>query len=159
MTRAALIVRRSTTVIAIVLAIGIGFFAIRAAAAWTASAAPLEITPATVTSLQEQLDIERTRSAALASELERLTSESSELEAALGAAQAQIAADTGHASELSKDLDAARTKLLSLEKAIKAARTALARQPAVTVTTVRTATTTQERDHDDEDDEEEHDDD
>ena len=82
------------------------------------------------------------------------------LSRALEAARAQITQDADHATKLSKDLATAKKKLRSLEKSIRAARLALARQPTVTVTTVattRTATTSGgERD---DEGHEEHDDD
>ena len=76
---------------------------------------------------------------------------------------AQIAKDADHAGELSKDLATAKKKLRSLEKSIREARAALARQPTVTVTTVattQTASASSGGEHEDQDeDEEEHDDD
>lgn len=159
MSRTAVAVRRSTTLLAIVLAVILGFLAIRAAAAWTAGTAPLEVSPGSITTLQAQVETERARSALLTSELSRLSTQSSELSAALEAARQQIATDSGHAAELSKDLSAAKKKLRSLEKAISEARAALARQPAVTVTTVRTTESSPansgDEDHEDEDHEEE----
>ena len=141
MTRTAIVVRRSTTLVAVIFVVALGFLAIRVAAAWTASAAPLEVAPVSVETLQAQLDAERSRSAQLSSELHHLMSQSVELNAALDAAGAQIAEDADHAGDLSKDLVAAKKKLRSLEKSIRAARAALARQPAVTVTTVATTQT------------------
>ena len=127
MTRTALIVRRSTTLLAVALIVALGFLAIRVAAAWTANAAPLEVAPVSVETLQAQLDAERTRSAQLSSELRRLLLQSAELTTALETAQEQIATDEDHAADLSKDLAAAKKKLRSLEKSIRAARAALAR--------------------------------
>lgn len=138
MTRTAIVVRRSTTLVAVVLVVALAFLAIRVAAAWTASAAPLEVAPVSVETLRAQLDAERTHSAQLSSELRRLMSQSAELNAALDSADTQIANEADHAGELSKDLAAAKKKLRSLEKSIRAARAALAKQPTVTVTTVAT---------------------
>ena len=45
MTRTAIVVRRSTTLVAVILIVALGFLASRVAAAWTASAAPLEVAP------------------------------------------------------------------------------------------------------------------
>ena len=138
MTRTAIAVRRSTTLVAVMLAVALGFLAIRVAAAWTANAAPLEVAPVSVETLRAQLDAERTHSAQLSSELRRLMSQSAELNAALDTASSQIVNDADHAGQLSKDLAAAKKKLRSLEKSIRVARAALARQPTVTVTTVAT---------------------
>jgi chromosome segregation ATPase len=162
MTRTALVARRSTTLVAVILVVALGFLAIRVAAAWTASAAPLEVAPVSVETLQAQLDAERSHSAQLSSELHRLMSQSAELNAALEAAGTQIAKDADHADELSTDLATAKKKLRSLEKSIREARAALARQPTVTVTTVATAQTASASgtgEHEDHEDEEEHDDD
>ena len=164
MTRTALVLRRSTTVVAVILVVALGFLAIRVAAAWTASAAPLEVAPVSVETLHAQLDAERSHSAQLSSELRRLMSQSADLNAALDAAGAQIAKDADHADELSKDLAAAKKKLRSLEKSIRAARAELARQPTVTVTTVATTQTAGsssggEDDDEDHEDDGEHDDD
>jgi chromosome segregation ATPase len=153
MTRTALVVRRSTTLVTVILVVALGFMAIRFAAAWTANAAPLEVAPVSVETLRAQLDAERSHSAQLSSELRRLMSQSVELNAALDAASAQIANDADHADRLSKDLSAAKKKLRSLEKSIRVARDALARQPTVTVTTVattQTANASRGGEHDDE---------
>lgn len=160
MSRTAVVLRRSTTLVAVILIVALGFLATRVAAAWTANAAPLEVAPVSVETLNAQLDAERSRSAQLSSELRRLMSQSIELNTALDAARAQIAQDADHAAKLSKDLTTAKKKLRSLEKSIRAARLALARQPTVTVTTVATTqtATTSSGEHDDED-HEEHDDD
>ena len=160
MSATAVFVRRSTTLIAVILIVALGFLAIRVAAAWTANAAPLEVAPVSVETLNAQLDAERSRSAQLSSELQRLTSQSVDLNTALEAARTQIAQDADHAAKLSKDLASAKKKLRSLEKSIRAARLALAKQPTVTVTTVATTrtATTSGGGHEDEDDEE-HDDD
>ena len=141
MTRTAIAVRRSTTLVAVVLAVALGFLAIRVAAAWTANAAPLEVAPVSVETLRAQLDAERTHSAQLSSELRRLMAQSAELNAALDAADSQIAKDADHAGKLSKDLALAKKKLRSLEKSIREARAALAKQPSVTVTTLATTQT------------------
>jgi len=141
MTRTAIAVRRSTTLVAVMLAVALGFLAIRVAAAWTANAAPLEVAPVSVETLRAQLDAERTHSAQLSSELRRLMAQSAELNAALDAADSQIANDADHADQLSMDLAAAKKKLRSLEKSIRVARAALAKQPTVTVTTVATTQT------------------
>ena len=152
MTRTAIAVRRSTTLVAVMLAVALGFLAIRVAAAWTANAAPLEVAPVSVETLRAQLDAERTHSAQLSSELRRLMAQSAELNAALDAADSQIANDADHADQLSMDLAAAKKKLRSLEKSIRVARAALAKQPTVTVTTVATKQTASvsSGEHDDE---------
>jgi peptidoglycan hydrolase CwlO-like protein len=163
MTRTALAARRGTTLVAILVAVAIGLLAIRVAAAWAATSAPLTVSPVAVETLRGQLEVERARSEQLLAELGRLSSQSSELRTALDAANGRIADDSEHAADLAKDLDTAQKKLAKLEKEIRRARAALANQPQTTVTTVQTAATQQSggehEDHDDHEDEEEHDDD
>jgi peptidoglycan hydrolase CwlO-like protein len=165
MTRQALLVRRGTTVLAVILALTVGFLAIRVASAWTAASAPLSVSPGSVATLQQQLDAERARTAALTAEIERLVADSDQLSAAVEAARAQIGQESEHTAQVSADLEAAQSRLRDLEKAILDARAALARQrtTAITTTTIQAAPA---REHDDEDEEredheedEEHDDD
>lgn len=164
MTRTAVLVRRSTTVVGVLVILALAFLAIRLAAAWTANAAQLEVAPVSVDALQAQVDAERARTAELSSELRRLMSQSDDLTAALNAAKAQIGRDADHARTLSADLASAREKLRSLEASIQEARSALAEQPTMTVQTASTGQTLLaggggDHDDDDEDDHEEHDDD
>jgi len=163
MNRSALVARRGTTLVAILVAVGIGLFAIRVAATWAADSAPLTVSPVSVETLHGQLEAERARSEQLLAELGRLSSQSSELGTALDTANGRIAADSEHAADLAKDLDAAQKKLAKLEKEIRKARAALADQPATTVTTVRTVATQasggEHEDDEEDEDHEEHDDD
>ncbi len=155
MSRTAVIVRRSVTLVAVAAAIGAGLLVIRVAAAWTAESAPLQLTPVSVAALQGQLLDEQGRSSALVAELERLDAEAAELSAALEAAQGRITADGDHADELTADLRAAKQKLKKLERAIADARSALARQSETV--TVRTVQRSEDRDDDhDDDDHDEH---
>lgn len=157
MNRSALAARRGTTLVAILIAVGIGLLAIRVAAAWAADSAPLAVSPVSVDALEGQLEAERARSGQLLAELSRLSSQSSELGTALEAANGRIADDSEHAADLAKELDAAQKKLAKLEKEIRKARAALADQPATTVTTVRTVSAqVSGGEHDDHEDDEEH---
>jgi chromosome segregation ATPase len=164
MTPAALAARRGTTLVAILVAVGIGLLAIRVAAAWAADSAPLSVSPASPDALQGQLEAELARSEQLLAELSRLSSQSSELGTALDAANGRIANDSDHAADLAKELDAAQKKLAQLETEIRNAGARLADQPAP-VTAVRTvATQASSDDHGDheedgDEDDEEHDDD
>lgn len=163
MTRQALLLRRGATVLAVILALTVGFFAIRVASAWTAASAPLSVSPGSVATLQQQLDAERARTAALTAEIERLVADSDQLSAAVEAARAQIGQETEHTAQVSADLEAAQKRLRDLEKAIRDARAGLARQraTAITTTTVQAAPAREHDDEDDHEDEEheEHDDD
>ena len=130
-------IRRSLTLLLVVVSIVVGFGAIRAAAAWTASAAPLTATPASVEFLQTRLVEETARSADLTDRLAALTAHGEELAAALAEAQAQVASDTEHATQLATDLAAAKQKLAKLEASIRAAN----RARSTTVTAIRATTT------------------
>jgi chromosome segregation ATPase len=134
-------IRRSLTLLGAVAALLLGYAAIQAAAAWTADAAPLTVSPASARSIETRLADEQARSAALQAQLEDLTGNADDLAAALAAAQDQIKADDSHAAQLEKDLAAATKKLQDLQKSIKAA----AARTVVTRTVVATATTTTSR--------------
>ena len=124
-------VRRTLTVIIAVTALIFGFAAIRAAAAWTAEAAPLVASPQSAKSIEAALADEQTRSADLQARLTEITGQTEEMSAALVAAQDRIVADALHAEGLSKDLTAATRKLKALEKSIKVAAAAAARSRTV----------------------------
>lgn len=129
-------VRRSLTAIGATAALILGFGAIQASAAWTASAAPLSVAPTSVKSIESKLADEQARSTELQAQLKELASSSSELIVALEAAQAQIDTDTTHAQDLEKDLKAAKKKLAALERSIRQSA-----QAASARTTTRTTTT------------------
>jgi len=128
-------VRRSLTVAGALAALVLGFVAIQAAAAWTVSAAPLSVAPVSVKTTESKLAAEQARSADLQAQLTELAGNTSKMNVALAAAQAQIDTDTKNAESLEKDLKAAKKKLAALERSIRqSARAATAR------TTTRTAT-------------------
>jgi septal ring factor EnvC (AmiA/AmiB activator) len=122
--------RRSLTVAGALAALVLGFAAIQAAAAWTASAAPLSVTPTSATSIESKLADEQTRSADLQAQLGDLSGNAEQLATALAAAQARIDADAKHAAELEKDLQTAKKKLAALQQSIRAAAAVVA-APAV----------------------------
>lgn len=146
--------RRILTVFAVAASLFIGLGAIRASAAWTAAAAPLDVAPVSAETLQGRLADESARSAALVDRLTALTLHAEELSAALAAAETRIGADADHAAELAKDLADAKKKLAALEKSIRAA----SRVRVVTQAPARTSTAASSHEDDDHEDEEEHDD-
>ena len=119
-------VRRSLTVAGALAALVLGFVAIQAAAAWTVSAAPLSVAPVSVKTTESKLAAEQARSADLQAQLKELAGNTDQMAVALGAAQAQIDADTKHAEDLEKDLAAAKKKLAALQRSIHAANLASA---------------------------------
>lgn len=133
-------IRRFATVVGVVAALVLGFGSIRAAAAWTAAAAPLSVTPESVAALQSQLAGERDRSAALQQQLDALEAQSTDVAGALDAARSQITSDAGHARDLATQLKTARQRLAKLQATIAAANAASQAQ-AATTTAVRVAAT------------------
>jgi DNA repair exonuclease SbcCD ATPase subunit len=126
--------RRLATVVGVIAALVLGFGSIRAAAAWTAAAAPLSVSPESVAALQSELAGERDRSAALQQQLAALESQSASLADALDAARTQIGTDAGHAKDLAAQLKTARQRLAKLQATIAAANRAS--QTRVATTTV-----------------------
>lgn len=114
-------IRRSLTVVGAVAALILGFSAIQAAAAWTASAAPLAITPVSANTIEAKLFDEQSRSTELQTQLTELASNTEQVATALAAAQARIDADTKHAKELERDLRSAKKKLAALERSLRQA--------------------------------------
>ena len=86
-------IRRILTVIGVAAALLVGFGAIRASAAWTATTAPLTVAPVSAETLQARLTDESARSADLVDRLAALTTHAEELSAALAAAQDRIGSD------------------------------------------------------------------
>lgn len=113
-----LLVRRALVVAGVATALILGTVSIQAAASWTAAAAPLNDPPASLSSIQAALDVERTRSAALEEQLRTLEGASAELAAALEAAKGQVTADTATAEGLRATLADAQAKLAKLEAAL-----------------------------------------
>lgn len=134
-------IRRILTVIGVAAALLIGFGAIRASAAWTATTAPLTVTPVSAESLQARLTDESARSAALVDRLAALTTHAEELSRALAAAQDRIASDAEHAAGLARDVEVARKKLAALEKSIRAASAVRTVAPTTTTRTTTSGST------------------
>ncbi|MEO8463176.1 MAG: hypothetical protein ABI555_08185 [Chloroflexota bacterium] len=147
-----LFARRSLVVIGVIASLAVGASAIQAAGEWTAAAAPLQIAPASITSIQAALAGEQERSAALEEQLATLQTATSELGAALTAAQGQVETDATSAAALRADLEAAQAKLKTVEaalaKAAKAAKAATAASSGNSSSSPA-ATPTPTREHDD----------
>ena len=121
-----LLFRRVATVIGVVLVVVLVLGTIRAAAAWTASAAPLPVAPVSAAELRARLADEQARASALLDQLSALDARSRDLETALEQASTRIATDADHAQDLAGQLKAAKAKLAKLEAAVAKARGALA---------------------------------
>ncbi|MDP9467356.1 MAG: hypothetical protein M3P32_01260 [Chloroflexota bacterium] len=113
-----LTLRRSLVVLATVASIFGGAVAIRAAAGWTASAAPLAapVDPAT---LVAQLQNEKARADAITQELSQVVERAAELQSALAAAEGKADSDAKAASGLAAQLAAAQKRLATLEQQMK----------------------------------------
>ena len=132
MTASTLRIRRTFTVIGALGAVLLGLAAIQAAAAWTADAAPLAVTPVSATAIETKLGAEQARSADLQAQLDAIASNADGLSAALTAAQARIDADAAHAKALERDLRTAKKKLAALQRSIRVTTVATPTRATVT---------------------------
>jgi chromosome segregation ATPase len=146
-------IRRTMTLAGALAALILGFAAIQAAAAWTASAATLAASPASAKSIEMKLLEEQARSAALADQLTTITSQTDDMTAALTAAQERIVADGQHADKIAKDLAAATKKLKALEASI---RNATVTRTTTVVSKSAGSSSSSQSHHDDDDHEGDH---
>ena len=75
--------RRNVVVLGVAAALGAGGATVRAAAMWTAASAPLTAPPASLSSIQNALEQEKARSAALEQQLKDLSAATTGLSDAL----------------------------------------------------------------------------
>lgn len=109
-------IRRAIVVLGAVLVLYGGAFAIRSAAGWSGQSQPLAEPPPDAAALVAQLVDEQARAEQLAARLQQATAHSRELADALAAATDKAAHDTQSARRLARQLDAARGKLLELQR-------------------------------------------
>ena len=138
--------RRSVVVVVTLACVLAAATAIRLAADWTVSAAPLTERPPDAAELVANLQQERARADALSVELEQVVTQSDELRAALLAAQGKAGKDAETAAELAEQLATARARLASLEAKFATA----AAQPATITVTEQSAAAAGEGHEDDE---------
>jgi len=115
----ALTARRLLVVAGMAASITLGALTINAAAAWTASSAPLAA-PVSVTDVSAKLAQEEARSAALERQIAGLNTRTAELTQALDTAQQHVASGTAAAISLQTKLAAAQHRLAALTKALRA---------------------------------------
>jgi hypothetical protein len=127
--------RRVLVLAGVAASIALGGASIRAAAAWTAAAAPLSVSPVPAEALAARLAGEQSRSAILEAQLDELRASSSGLHEALNAAQAQLGVDAQTAASLRTRLATAKSRLAALERSIAAARAAVGGRSAGTAGT------------------------
>lgn len=166
MIRSSLLLRRILTIAGVIAVMAVGVGSIRAAAAWTASAAPLTVAPVSIKALESSLADERARSAALQTQLVAIDLRSRALAAALDDAQARVVVDTGDADAISAQMAAASKKLAKVEAAIanaerslKATQAAARRQAAAVAAASSSAARPAGGEREDDDDHPEDDDD
>ncbi len=133
-----LVLRRSLVTLVTIASIFGGAVAIRAAAGWTAGAAPLD-QPPDAAALVGQLRDEQARADAIAAELGQVLDGSAQLQDALRAAQEKAATDAASADGLAKQLAEAQVRLATLERQLASARSPVA--PAGTTVTNSTSST------------------
>jgi septal ring factor EnvC (AmiA/AmiB activator) len=146
--------RHRLVVVGVLASLIVGAFAIRAAAAWAESAAPLATAPVSADSVEVALATERQRSAALADELDGLATQTSDLRTALATALQRVAGDADTA-------DALRAKLAATEKRLKKLQASMATATATRAISIASQPRASggESEHEDEDEDEEHGDD
>ena len=118
-----LLVRRIAIVAAVVLTLALAGLAVRAAAAWTAASAPLDLPPVSAKTLAQQLSDEQARSASLEAQLSALLNQSTDLTDALQMARDRATLDAKTAKDLQAQLAAAKKKLAAMQRAAQLART------------------------------------
>jgi uncharacterized protein involved in exopolysaccharide biosynthesis len=110
--------RRTLVTAGVAGSILVGAMTVRAAAVWTASAAPLEKPPITAGEISAQLNDAAARSAALEAQIADLTTRTADLAQALADANKRVGTDSSTARSLRAQLAAAQKKLTALSKAL-----------------------------------------
>ena len=123
-------IRRAIVVAGAVLTLSAGVIAIGSAAGWSGQTQPLDQRPPDAAALVARLLNEQARAAQLASQLQQATAHSRALAHALTAVTHKATHDARSARQLARQLDAARTRLLELQRQL----TAGPAPPAATLT-------------------------
>jgi len=142
--------RRTLVVAATVAVLGVGVMTVQVAAQWRAEAAPLDTAPVSMTTITDDIAAETDRATTLTDQVDGIAKEIADLEDALVAANSSVETDAGTAASLQTDLDAATTKLVTVQGQLTAAEARLvalnkaaARQAAINrAANVRRTTTT-----------------
>ena len=122
---AKVVARRAAVTVGVLGSLGLGAATIDAAAQWTAAAAPMQAPPVSAASLASQLATEQARGTDLQSRLQAAITQASQVQAALDAANARIAADGGTAKALRAQITAAEMRLAALNGQAAAAAASL----------------------------------
>ena len=119
-----LMIRRGLVVTATGASLVMGGVAVQGAAAWAHASAPTGPAVVTASQLQEQLDAEQARSAALQAQVDALLAQTAEFNAALNAAGARVSGDVQKAAALRAQLAAAQKQLAAIKAAAAASKAA-----------------------------------
>jgi hypothetical protein len=137
--------RRAIVLAATVAVIGVAVGVVQVAAQWRAEAAPLDTAPVGMTTISDDYATETGRAADLADQMDGVAGQISGLQSALITANGSMKDDTQAATDLKGQLAAAKVKLTSLEKQLKAGQKRLeqlnkdaARQAALNRAAART---------------------
>jgi hypothetical protein len=135
-----LLIRRGLVITATGASLVMGGVAVQGAAAWAHSSAPTGAAVVTASQLQDQLDAEQARSAALQTQVDALLVQTSEFNAALNAAGDRVAGDVQKAAALRAQLAAAQKQLAAIRAASAAASKGAGNQSRATPATTHATT-------------------
>ncbi len=138
------LIRRAIVLGLTVAVIGVGVVTVQAAAQWRADAAPIDTAPVSMDTIAGDASYEMDRTTQLSSQLDDLTSQLTDLGAAVSTANDSIAGDASHAQKLQQQLSDTKARLTTLQKQLKAAQSRLdalnaaaARQAAINAAAAR----------------------
>jgi len=120
----AIALRRTLVTVGVAGSLIVGAVTVQAAAAWTASSAPLTAAPVSTADLITLLTDEQARTAALEQQIADLTARTTGLASALDSASKRVVTDSGTAKVLRAQLAAAQKKLAAVTQALQAANLA-----------------------------------
>jgi septal ring factor EnvC (AmiA/AmiB activator) len=141
-----LTLRRSLVILATVASVFGGAVAIRAAAGWTGSSAPLAA-PLDAAALVARLQDEKARADAITQELSQVVDRATQLQEALAAAEAKASVDAQSAADLAAQLASAQRRLATLERQLAGQAATRAAAPPPTA-----APSSTEPEHEEDDD-------
>ncbi len=119
------LVRRAVVLATTGAVIAAAVMSVQLAAAWRASEAPLNAAPVGLTTIEDQYTVESERAGDVDAQLSGVARQVSDLQAALIAADSSISGDAASASKLQHQLAAAKDKLTTVQKQLKAAQARL----------------------------------
>jgi chromosome segregation ATPase len=134
-----LALRRSLITLVTIVSVFGGAVAIRAAAGWTAGAAPLN-QPPDAAALVGKLRDEKARADAMAAELHQVLDRSAQLQDALRLAQQMAVSEAASADQLAGQLAAAEARLAALQRQLASSPAAGGGTTATAASTAPTAT-------------------